>query len=91
MSEMRQRVVDAIKAEIGRQLGAKPLPGSRPEWGDWTAVGDLGSLDLGLIAAAAMKAMREPTEAMLAAGAMTRRDGFNTETIYRSMIDEALK
>lgn len=79
---MQEIVARAVKAEIGRQLGAQPMPphtGQRStDWharaAEWAPEG--GSLDLDLIAQAALTAIqrehvivpREPTEEMWEAG-----------------------
>lgn len=90
---MIERVATAIKAEMGRQFKAVPLSGDTDS-DDWTATG--GSLDLRLVASAAIEAMRQPTEAMISEGA----DCFNlphggegelSKNLFVAMIDAALK
>jgi hypothetical protein len=98
MSEIIDRVALAMKAEIARQFGAKPLLGDS-ESGDWAATG--GVLDLSQMARVAIEAMREPTEAMLGAEGVQDTGGkakisgyldyFSAEEIWKAMIDAALK
>lgn len=63
---MLKRVTNAIKAEFGKAFDAKPLtPGGIESHGDWFATGDPGSLDLRLLARAAIEALREPSDAVI--------------------------
>lgn len=59
MSDQVRRMTAAIKAEVGRQLGAKPLFGDVSST-DWHAVGDPASIDLDLVARAAVAALTLP-------------------------------
>lgn len=85
MNEMIQQVTDAVKAEIGRQLGARPLHGSES---NWHATGDMGTLDLELVARAAITAMREPTNDVLIMLSFGSDAGLSD---WQDAIDEALK
>jgi hypothetical protein len=78
MVEMVERVTEAIKADMARQLGGKPThphldpvpssdfhaTGADPR--TWTDPSS-GTMDLASLARAAIEAMREPTEAMVKA------------------------
>lgn len=86
--EMIVRVALVLKAEIGKAFAATPLPGSRPEWGDWSATG--GSLNLEVLARAAIEAMREPTDRMLVTTAETNFERGILARVYRKMIDAEL-
>lgn len=95
MSEMIGRVTAAIKKEIGRQLGAKPLHGDQrsTDWHAWGSFGpdpDAGTLNLELIARAAMSAMRDPTEQMIREGNAVTTDGRGAEDSWPAMIETAL-
>ncbi len=95
MSEMVQRVALAIKAEIGRQLGAVPLHGDKSST-DWYVPNtpDPGStLDLTAIGRCAIAAMREPTEGMKFKGYKigATNDLTKMVTTWQAMIDEALR
>ena len=54
--KITERMAAAIKAEIGRQMNASPLVDSPPEARNWSAVGDMGVIDLLLVANAALEA-----------------------------------
>jgi hypothetical protein len=81
MTETVERVARVLKRKIGEAFAAKPLPGSNPEWGDWSATG--GVLDLEELARAVIAAMREPTEAMLSSG----EDSLEYTQVCRSLRD----
>lgn len=84
---MIERVATALKAEIGRQWDAKPLPGPIDGSDDWSATG--GTIGLAEMARAAIEAMREPTEGMLDGTAPLAEA--QIITIWRAMIDAALE
>ena len=83
MSEMEERVAEVIWTETERGLDIKGNP-----TGEWPrdAESCLGGADgFRRVAREAIKAMREPTEAMVAAGWADPADA------WPSMIDTALK
>lgn len=51
-----EKAARAAKAEIGRQLSARPLLGNA-ESGDWHATGDVQEIDLTLVARAVLLAV----------------------------------
>jgi hypothetical protein len=61
-----EKAARAAKAEIGRQLSARPLLGNADS-GDWHATGDVQEIDLTLVARAVLLAVREPGPKALAA------------------------
>jgi hypothetical protein len=73
MTDNRENIVErvalAIKAELGRALNARPMLGDVAS-GNWYTEEDAsaGSLDLTVIARAAIAAMKEPTPEMVKAG-----------------------
>jgi len=97
MTSPVEKVATAIKAEIGRQFDAQPLPGPPDNSDDWSATG--GVMDLELIARAAIEAMREPSEAMLDAAVTDGRSGLRPRATvedrikkeYQAMISAALQ
>lgn len=94
MTEMLDKVTDAIKAEIGRQMGATPLPVPNvDETKDWSARGDVGTIDLREVARVAMATMEEPTETMLKVGWEAMRGWGVSEYprhIWRGMVRSVL-
>lgn len=59
-----ERATAALKAEIGRALDAKPLPFAG-ETGNWSAKGDMQTLDLEVCARAVLMAVRELPDKIL--------------------------
>ena len=83
---MLEKIARAIQADIGRQFNATtPAPGLPDDGSSWTATG--GEVDCVRVARAALLALREPDEGMLAAGVL-----INTmaEYCFTAMIDHAL-
>ncbi len=83
-----EEVARALKANIGRQFDASPLPGPPDGSGDWTAEG--GIIDCEELAAAAISAMREPSEAMVFALHQAFDDQATPNEAMRLVIDAAL-
>lgn len=106
MTALREAVARAINLEIKRQMAGQPLPGPASRATDWSAAGDVRTLDLALVADAAIAAVREAIRersatlstggAMLrpclseAALTMTNEDAI-ARGMFRAMVDEALR
>lgn len=67
MTTMLERAARALKGEIGKALDAKPLPFAG-DTGNWSAKGDMQTLDLEACVRAVLMAVREPDEATQNAG-----------------------
>lgn len=98
--DMVVRVATVIKKSLGDAMNAKPLLGDATS-GDWYSDGECGSVDLEVVARAAIEALKVPTEAMtesamkvLAKSGMVEEpmgaDGLVLNDCYRAMIDAAL-
>lgn len=61
MTTMLDRAARALKDEIGKALDAKPLPFAG-DTGNWSAKGDMQTLDLEACVRAVLMAVREPDE-----------------------------
>jgi hypothetical protein len=62
---MLEKMIAAVKADIGAQMSARPLLGDHI-LGDWHARGDLGVVDLDRCCRAALEVLREPSEEVAA-------------------------
>lgn len=62
---MREKLARALKAELGRQMDARPAPGPDPR-DDWTATG--GTIDFGQCVDAVLREGMEPTDGMVETG-----------------------
>lgn len=60
MATMLERAARALKDEIGKALDAKPLPFAG-DTGNWSAKGDMQTLDLEACVRAVLMAVREPS------------------------------
>lgn len=63
MTTMLERAARALKGEIGKALDAKPLPFAG-DTGNWSAKGDMQTLDLEACVRAVLMAVREPDESL---------------------------
>jgi hypothetical protein len=64
MTTMLEKMIAAVKADIGAQMSARPLLGDHIS-GDWHARGDLGVVDLDRCCRAALEVLREADDKML--------------------------
>ena len=97
MTDKQPDVLEAmalvIKAEIGRQMDAAPLPGAGCDPKDWTATG--GVIDLELVVHAALTTvldhMEKPSDFMTASGFEAKKHGWtptHARSIYRAMLSQ---
>lgn len=63
---MLEKAAEALKAELGRQLNAKPLRGDASS-GDWYSNGSSGSIKIPDLVRAVLLAIRDPDEATISA------------------------
>jgi hypothetical protein len=85
MSEMSERVTAAVKAELGRQLNARPLHGDISST-DWHASG--GSIDLAALVRVGMEAMTMPSREVLNCRPPFMTVG-DARSMWSAMIDAA--
>lgn len=90
MSEIIDKVTAALMASLKEQMGGGQIPGVPID--SWSARG-VGVIDTGVLARAAIAALREPSAAMIDAGGncpVVNYDGNDPREVWQAMIDAAL-